>query len=277
MTYTYLKCVFTIIVLWNYILDVHGMPDIGNNLNRWFTDSFHGLIDEHVYVSDNPCIFHFVKTLIPTCGISYSEPNKYRDLCTEQCCKALVFPNIYGCSSEWLDISNAIIQQIQLDITHNCTNTCSTQSLCPFSVQTTDTPCSAIECQNYLTSGIRNSTCDTLMSEHCNEIGCIHPYEDFSIHSCISNFLNYTRIDKYCFDFLQVILGIEDRADAHITDKCFTVSKDGDMYSINNCFADTKLLKTTESVEYVIIGSFFVMFQILNFYIVVNEIKYRRT
>lgn len=258
---------FAIIVLFNYIISIHGISNIGLNINNWVTDSFHGIMDDHIHITDNVCISHFVKKLIPDCGILYSKENTYLDLCSDKCCEALIFPNIYDCPPEWLDISNAIIRQIQRDASSNCTSTCNTESICPFSQQTLDTPCSAQECRSYFKTGLNNQECDSKISNYCEDSECNQSYNNLSINTCINNFINYTIIDQECFDFLQVIIGIQESADVHVTDNCYTVTKDKDVYSINNCFIDINKLKTTESVEHIIIGSFIIMIQLYNFYI----------
>ncbi len=107
------------------------------------------------YAEEDACMARLGDVMLPTC---------MNDPCSNECCAALSFPEHAGCTEHW---ANTYKKRAAFVMSTCPRHTCAMRRPCPFSTQTTDSPCFNSLCTALFFTGELTSACSAEISRYC--------------------------------------------------------------------------------------------------------------
>lgn len=252
---------------------VNSIPHFLDNAITWVDNTFHQILTGNLDRLSDPCGHHFTTNIVPKCGMLVDNKLGYDNLCSQECCDALVFPPTFECDTEWVEITDTIVRSMKRDMT-SCGEICPVRSMCTFNSQQDDTPCSDPTCQGLFVNGTIDTNCQRKIETFCrdnisyNHQTCemYNTTQNFNITRCVHAFTNFELVEQTCFDFISVLLKVKTNTKNRLKDYCFTINKRGLEYKFDRCFQDTHPLKPTDSPAKIGIGIAFIVLQLAYLY-----------
>lgn len=249
------------------------VPHFLENTITWVDNTFHQILTGNLDRLSDPCGHHFTTVIVPKCGMLVDNIVGYGNLCSQDCCDALIFPPTFECDTEWVNIADTVLRSMKRDM-KVCDNVCPVRSMCTFNSQQEETPCDSPTCQGLFVNGTIETNCQRQIESFCrdnidyNRQTCemYNTTQSFNITNCVHSFTEFKRVDQTCFDFISVLLKVKSNTKNRLKDHCFTVNKRGDEYQFDPCFQDNHPLKVTDSTAKIGIGIAFIIVQISYLY-----------
>ncbi len=125
------------------------------------------------------CLSRLSDVMVPACR---------SDLCSSQCCLSLTLPprSTSRCTIRWIEAYEAQANFFRRRIARMCSvssasssasssstltvsKVCKSRAKCPFSTQFVDSPCSAVECAAFYTTGEMSAACKSFIYAYCTK------------------------------------------------------------------------------------------------------------